>query len=372
MIPAGADKNALEWVITPEIQTYWLRDPVISISQVGYRPEQIKKAIIELDVNSKKVEKAVLHKINGDGSISDVKSADPAEWGKFLRYNYRIFDFSEVKEPGLYSVSYGDFKSTPFKISRDVYQKSVWQPTLLNTLYQHAKNLDSSRLVNYVSNTLHWGFPSEKKELPDATSNFDMMMFNEYFSTWFGKSVDVVSDELDKIASEYPGKPLAIVEWGICEPWHKGGDPRRMEEMVKQITVYGSKAYVAGAIYFSLNDYRTHCGEDHTYSYPQRVHGVCDILGNPKQSYDTLKFYSSPVKIKNITQNDGEILVTLLGKKELPSYTIRNYSIMSGDQKVKIDELKPGEEKTFAIKTNNKEFKIFRPTGFEVAHVKLK
>ena len=77
-------------------------------------------------------------------------------------------------------------------------------------------------------------------------------------------------------------------------------------------------------------------------------------------------------EIKKITQKDGRILVTLFGKKGLPSYTIRNYIIVAGNEKVQINELKPSEEKTFEIKTDTKEFGIFRPTGFEVIHVKLR
>jgi beta-galactosidase len=242
----------------------------------------------------------------------------------------------------------------------------------LKKLYDHAKEIDPSRLVNYVTNNLHIGFPSEGKSLPDASADFDMMMFNEYFSTWYGKSIDVVPQQLDRIAKEYPGKPLTISEWGVCEPVHKGGDPRRIKEMVRQIAIYGSKPYIAGAVYFCLNDYRTQMGEDNTYSYPQRVHGVCDIKLNTKPSYDTLKVVSSPVEIRKVIQKDGHVIVTLYGKEGLPSYAIRNYTIMAGDEKMEIDELKPGEEKTIEINTNADEIGIYRPTGFEVIKLKLK
>ncbi len=241
----------------------------------------------------------------------------------------------------------------------------------LKKLYDHAKENDPSRLVNYVTNNLHFGFPSEGKSLPDASADFDMMMFNEYFSTWYGKSIDVVPEQLDRIAKEYPDKPLTISEWGVCEPVHKGGDPRRIKEMVKQIAIYGSKDYIAGAVYFCLNDYRTQMGEDKTYSYPQRVHGVCNIKLNPKPSYDTLKFISSPVEVKKIEMNQGKISVTLQGKVGIPSYTLRNYTISAGGKKQVIKELKPGEVKAFDLNQGTKELSIFRPTGFEVMKIKL-
>ena len=40
----------------------------------------------------------------------------------------------------------------------------------------------------------------------DATADFDMMMFNEYYSTWYNKSIGVISGELDRIIGEYPGQ----------------------------------------------------------------------------------------------------------------------------------------------------------------------
>lgn len=192
-------------------------------------------------------------------------------------------------------------------------------------------------------------------------------MFNEYYSTWFRKSLDVIGGELDRISAEYPNKAMTISEWGLCEPAHKGGDLRRIKEMTEQLKIYGSKDYVAGAIYFCLNDYRTHMGEDFTYAYPQRVHGVCDIFLNPKPSYYTLKKESSPVIIKSVGVKNGTATITLLGKTAIPSYNLKNYSIVSGNEKVIIDKLEPGQEKTFKIKINENHFSIIRPTGFEVA-----
>jgi hypothetical protein len=62
----------------------------------------------------------------------------------------------------------------------------------------------------------------------------------------------------------------------------------------------------------------------------------------------------------------------LLGQLGLPSYTVRNYSIVAGSEKIQINELKPGDEKTLEIKTNAKEIRIYRAKGFEVMHLNLK
>ncbi len=129
-IPEGVDKGAMEWVITPNLFPNWFRKPVISISQVGYHPGQLKQGIIELDSRTKQLEEAVLQRINEDGSIEKVSRGIPEKWGNFLRYMYAIYDFSKVTEPGLYILKYGEEESEPFSIDEKIYQHGVWQPTM--------------------------------------------------------------------------------------------------------------------------------------------------------------------------------------------------------------------------------------------------
>lgn len=129
-IPDGVTTGAMEWLITPDLVNGWRRESVIGISQVGYHPGQKKQAIIELDSHTGEAEQAVLYRINTDGSFQNVLSGVPEKWGNFLRYSYAIFDFTEIKDPGLYQIQYGSQKSEPFSIDDEIYQKSVWQPTL--------------------------------------------------------------------------------------------------------------------------------------------------------------------------------------------------------------------------------------------------
>lgn len=128
-VPAGATKNAIEWIITPNVVEDWIYKPVIQVSQVGYHPNQPKTAIIELDKRDDKREKPVLIQITETGE-KEVFSAPAQEWGQFLRYNYLKFDFTDIKEEGLYKVRYGLSESTIFRIADDVYDRGVWQPVL--------------------------------------------------------------------------------------------------------------------------------------------------------------------------------------------------------------------------------------------------
>jgi hypothetical protein len=129
LVPSGKTGGALSWVITPGIVPNWRRTPVIGISQVGYHPAQQKRAIIELDRRETHIAHAKLVRL--DGPREHVMQSGPVRhWGEFLRYQYGIFDFSDVRQEGLYFVEYEGQRAGPFRISPSVYADGVWQPTL--------------------------------------------------------------------------------------------------------------------------------------------------------------------------------------------------------------------------------------------------
>jgi endoglucanase len=129
-IPSGQTKNVIEWEIEANTVKDFVYAPVIHISQVGYLPDEPKKAVIEFDKKLSVSGKVDIMKINPDGSRTKVFSAAPVMWGKFLKYNYAVCDFTSLKEPGIYVVKYGNTTSNLFKVGREVYDRYVWQPTL--------------------------------------------------------------------------------------------------------------------------------------------------------------------------------------------------------------------------------------------------
>ena len=128
-IPADKVGAVIEWQIDAATVKNWVRKPMIAHSQVGYHPNQKKVAVIELDARDKKIHTAKLVKINTDGSRKVVVSEKPKSWGKYLRYEYRQFDFSKVNEAGLYAIQYGDQETHSFRIAHNVYD-AAWYPTL--------------------------------------------------------------------------------------------------------------------------------------------------------------------------------------------------------------------------------------------------
>lgn len=130
LVPSGATEGAIEWLVTPNVVKNFTYSPVVQVSQVGYHPGQPKIAIIETDKNDSKLQNAELLRVNKKGGFTKVISEKPKLWGDFLRYRYYQLDFSNIKDPGMYVVQYGDYITNPFQISKNVYQRDVWQPTL--------------------------------------------------------------------------------------------------------------------------------------------------------------------------------------------------------------------------------------------------
>jgi endoglucanase len=129
-VSPGVTKEVIEWIIIPKINTSWRSKPVIQVSQVGYHPEQIKFAVIELDKLTEKFEPVQLIKISEDAETIIKENNNSVPWGNFLRYKYLRFDFSDAVEEGIYKIKYGEEESNEFEIKKDVFNRHIWQPTL--------------------------------------------------------------------------------------------------------------------------------------------------------------------------------------------------------------------------------------------------
>jgi beta-xylosidase len=128
-VPAGATERAIEWVITPHTAADWQREPVLQVSQLGYAPGQPKRVIVEQDRRDESGGEMTLVRLGPEGKQA-VANGPVEPWGEFLRYRYFTWDFSAVKEPGLYQLEYRGQASQPFRIAADVYARHAWQPTL--------------------------------------------------------------------------------------------------------------------------------------------------------------------------------------------------------------------------------------------------
>lgn len=248
-------------------------------------------------------------------------------------------------------------------ISNEVIEGT--DPSQYVELKSFVTKIDSSRLVNVVSNEIF------KRKLNDESFIGDLPTWNEYIGTWFGKSADELPQYFNTIEGFLGNRPLLITENGLCEPRFAGGDLRRMEDMVYHYKEWAKRDYIAGSIYFCLNDYRTHKGEDGAGKFRSRIHGITDLYFKKKPSYYVFKQLASPIEIVNVKKlNDSKVSVILVNKNTLPSYALRNYSIQWTTTQGKTTStmlplMKPGDQQTIELRDmeNRFAFQVISPTG---------
>ena len=141
VLPKGKTGKVVTWLVEPNAIPGWIRKPNIGFSQVGYIPDQPKVAVIELDKMDTPLAKASLMRINNDGTTETAFTGDIKPWGKYFKYNYVKFDFSEMRQPGIFFIQYGDARTNDFLIDEHVYDKitdattDVWVPIHMNHVY---------------------------------------------------------------------------------------------------------------------------------------------------------------------------------------------------------------------------------------------
>ena len=129
LIPTGKTTGAIVWHIRPDLIPNWTRPPMIAHSQVGYAPGFSKVAVLELDPKYNGPKTAKVLRLLEDGSYKQVFEGPITPSTPWLRYVYSKFDFTPVKDPGLYVIEYADQRTAPFPIAKDAYA-NIWQDSL--------------------------------------------------------------------------------------------------------------------------------------------------------------------------------------------------------------------------------------------------
>ena len=251
---------------------------------------------------------------------------------------------------------------------------------MIEILLKRSRALDPTRNTAYVSNTLTQGFYNNPNFVPDAAAGGDYLMMNEYGGSWWDLPTGKIHNYLDSVHLSYPDKPFFISEFGLCEPNFKGGDERRVEDLIYHMAIYESKPYVEGAIYFDLTDYRTHYpGTYDTTKYRRRIHGIYDMYGMPKPSMKVLRELSSPVEVQAVRNwKKGKLNVLIFGSIGLPQHIVKGYKIYVSDGTTNyrngkvydLPTIAPGERVHFEVDDMYKGkavITVVRPTGYVVS-----
>jgi beta-galactosidase len=239
-----------------------------------------------------------------------------------------------------------------------------------------AKKVDPNRLCSYASNSLN--------ETPerDAAGLMDFIETNEYFGSWAPGSPEAVAKHLDDLHAAFPDKPVVISEYGYCACTEDRpeGDDHRIEILRSHDAAIRSRDFVAGAIFFCYNDYRTHVGDRGVGALNQRVHGVVDIFGEKKASYEVLRQESSPLESLAVENTLNAFRLRIQSRHDVPMYTLRGYKLRGifygqddipvEQREVELPSVAAGAEISVSLAFNQStvprcvKFDVLRPTGF--------
>jgi Glycosyl hydrolases family 2, TIM barrel domain/Glycosyl hydrolases family 2, sugar binding domain/Glycosyl hydrolases family 2 len=243
-----------------------------------------------------------------------------------------------------------------------------------------AKRLDPARLCSYASNSL------QSTPERDVAGEMDFIEWNEYYETWYGGDPAMMRENLEAIHRAFPAKPIVISEYGYCActAARPEDDARRARILETHNAVFRDYPWVGGFIFFDYNDYRTHMGDKGEGVFKQRVHGVVDVLGGRKPSFDVLRQEASPIGSIEAQRKDGLVQVVIRTRKDLPAYTLRGYAlrwtsygkgaIPLGRGEAPLPDLAPGDlcEQRFDPEGMSAVLiEVVRPTGFSAAAKKL-
>jgi hypothetical protein len=178
LIPSGKTEGAVVWHIRPNMIPNWTRPPMVAHSQAGYPPNFPKVAVIELDPKFDAPKTAKVLRLAEDGSYKQVLEGPISDLTPWLRYTYAKFDFSAVKDPGLYLIEYAGQRTDLFPIAKDVYSRT-WQSSLdgfLAVEMDHVSVREGYRLWHGISHL------DDARQAPPNIQHFD--------GAWMGPNTD--------------------------------------------------------------------------------------------------------------------------------------------------------------------------------------
>jgi beta-glucuronidase len=289
-----------------------------------------------------------------------------------------------------------------WSVGNEIESKTASGHAFVREMVTFVKSLDPTRPVGFASNQLN------TQPQDDATAWADFVMMNQYLGSWAGPKEDL-GPALDAIHQAWPDKTVLITEYGFEPHWNaywgppsgsldpaqyyfideevpsdsEEADLQRRLVITDQMAVLRRKPFVAGAIFWTYQDYRTRSGF---------TMGVVDAERKRRGSWAVLRQEYAPLLIESVdvalASGDSRRATVRLRtrgplEEELPVYTLRGYTLhwavssragsavlASGD--VALPTLPPGTPWSGEVAWETGEadhllaLSIVRPTGFSV------
>jgi len=192
--------------------------------------------------------------------------------------------------------------------------------------------LDPSRFVTFADNDISYGADPSKEAAHDA----DFIMMNQYYGAWNGPEDGLIT-MLDRAGKQFPDKMFIISEFGtpgIFGTDTVQADKLRVHVLQHQLDVFQKYDWIAGALFWCYQDYRSHRNLWPGLKQGYVDHGVVDEYRQRRPSFFAWQKRTSPAVIAakwkyiNWYETGGfDMTISRKPLTELPSYPLKNYKL---------------------------------------------
>jgi beta-glucuronidase len=254
-------------------------------------------------------------------------------------------------------------------------------------MYDLVKSLDPDRYVSYADDRIAF----VENPADNAASLADFIMWNEYFGAWHGPT-SLLPGVFERIKRNYPNKMVIISEFGtpgVFASDSQAADKLRARIFREQMEQIGQQDWIAGALMWCYQDYKSHRNLWPGLTAGIVDHGVVDENRQRRPSYQVWQSLNSPAHIQMGWTFNSEprpvgfsATISRRGPGEIPSYSLRGYRL-SWELRDRDNNKVAGGEKDLpeigapqsldaswaasASKSLMLTLRLYRPTGFVAA-----
>lgn len=262
----------------------------------------------------------------------------------------------------------------------------------VKAMRDYVRSLDPDRYVTYADD----GVAAVKDASESAAQYADFIMMNQYFGTWHGPGEELPA-VLDRVGKTFPDKMVIISEFGVpgvFAPDARGSDDLRVEILRSQLEEFGKHDWIAGALLWCYQDYKSYRNlwPGQTKGYVD--HGLVDENRQRRPSYGAWKDAAAPARVQLAWRYDAQrkpvgfkATVSRRPATEIPSYDLRGYRaaweardvdgrlVASGDAPlptIGAPAIVEGSWTASPSRALDLRLRVFRSTGFAAAEAALR
>jgi len=201
------------------------------------------------------------------------------------------------------------------------------------TMRDYIRKLDPNRLVTYADDNL----PKLKRAEDSAANDADFLMMNQYFGSWHGPESEL-AESLDRIGQMFSKKMVIISEFGLAGIFAEhpeDADPMRVDIIRRQMPELARRDWIAGAILWCYQDYRSRRTLRPGWDEGFVEHGLVNEYRQRKPSYYVWKELNAPAMISAHWDPPSAtvpprftLTITPNSVESLPYYPLHDYRVV--------------------------------------------